>query len=231
MKLDFKEWLIDEKRLKGLWRAFSDKHKEMPKYVMNQLYDTRIGHTLNKIVKSSSNTNEKISSNPNFKPSSVPTNSVSKIFHASGFKNSEWDGPRILTWNFKEGVTPANFTPETQKYFLIRCFGFKAEQKIRNDQQRMIIQKNIMHNSKTDNEPVIVLLTLQGYELLEGWHRTMNYLLTGCPADQLENLKNGISENIDFSRWKPVRIKAYIGKGPETQKAINTGTGRWSEED
>lgn len=53
---------------------------------------------------------------------------------------------------------------------------------------------------------------------MEGWHRTMNYLVfdhnetIGAPQDQIEILKNGGDiRQIDFSKWRPVPISAFVG--------------------
>ena len=41
--MEFKEWLqLDEIRLKGLHRMFKQEHPDMPKYVQNDLYTSRI---------------------------------------------------------------------------------------------------------------------------------------------------------------------------------------------
>lgn len=220
--MEFKEWLNLQEKFKGLKRIFQQQNPQMPRYVQNDLYNTRIAHTMSKLIN-----NQSVPNNS----SPVPSDSATKIFKSSNFQNSQWNKvPEILTWRGQEGVTPASFTPKTQSYFTHRLFGFKEEKFIRNDSQRMNTQNSIMQKrGEGANEPVIVNLTMQGYELLEGWHRTMNYLLRGAPPDQLNSLRNGNIRNLDYSQWYPIKIKAYVGKGPEIQHAL-AGTGKMEED-
>lgn len=225
--MNFKEWFINEQRFKGLRRSFDNQNPDMPSYVRKDLYNTRIAHTMNKLTK---NANSSGSFNSGFDRNSsspIPSDSASKILKSSEFQNLKWNQkPEILKTKGIEGVTPLSFNKITQEYFLRRFFGFKSESAIRNDSQRMQIQNKI-HTEKKEgnNEPVIVHLTLNGYKLIEGWHRTMTILLTGCPENQLNSMKNLNTKDIDFSLWKPVKILAYVGYGQEIENAVQ-GTGK-----
>lgn len=123
-----------------------------------------------------------------------------------------------------EGVTPECFDEKTRWRFIHRRFGFREHKAIPKDSFRMDKQKELMQaRGEGGNEPVIVLQTKKGLlDLLEGWHRTMNYLVTGAPEDQLEMLKNSsdVVQGLDFSKWKPVKIMAYIGRGPEIRSML-----------
>ena len=55
----------------------------------------------------------------------------------------------------------------------------------------------------------------------------MNYLLQGAPPDQLEGLKSGYAYDVDFSKWKPVKIQGYIGHGNDMRTAY-AGTGQYT---
>lgn len=216
--MKFKEWLkLDEIRLKGLHRMFKQEHPDMPKYVQNDLYTSRIAYTFNKSLKSTS---------PN--SSKLTASSPSDVFKLSGLKDIQWtQQPELLKgrWGKIEGVTPADFDPDTQWRFTDRRFGMREEKQIRNDAARMSKQKELMgQRGEGQNEPVVVLMTMKGFKLLEGWHRTMNYLLQGAPPDQLEILKSGHLHEVDFSGWKPVKIQGYIGKGSDI-RAATAGTG------
>lgn len=54
----------------------------------------------------------------------------------------------------------------------------------------------------------------------------MNYLLQGAPLDQLQILQNGHLSDVDFSKWKPVQIKGYVGQD-EGMRASMAGTGEY----
>jgi hypothetical protein len=150
--------------------------------------------------------------------SSVPTDSATRIFKASAFKNALWSKkPELLVGpNGTAGVTPANFTDRSRLFFENRQFGYRVENKIRNDAARTNKQQELMQSrGEGGNEPVIVLQTKYGYELLEGWHRTMNYLLSGCPRDQMLLIHAGQTDDLDYAKWRPVRLLGYIGRNPD----------------
>lgn len=218
--MNFKEWLeaeeLEEQRFKGLARNFAQQNPNMPNYVRRDLYNTRIAHTMGNLIKNSSNPSGQL-----------PSDSPTKIFSAAGLKNIQWTQSQILSSSFgRPGVTPNNFTERTKTYFLHRRFGFREEKQIRNDSERMNVQNRLMKTRpEGTNEPVIVIQTPQGYELLEGWHRMMNYLLRGAPPDQVQELQNG-GTAIDFSKWSPVKIQAYVGRSPEMAAAY-AGTGQY----
>ena len=207
-QISFKEWLeLDEARFKGLKKLFLQQHPNMPKYVANDLYNTRIGYTLGRHMGGDTR--------------AASLNSPQKIFGAFNYQNMQWVGPRPLQGKSGNGITPSDFTNKTQERFFDRRFGFRVETQIANDGQRTTTQKNILNNTQAgENVPVIVVHTNRGYELLEGWHRTMNLLLQGAPEDQIAVLRNdGYLQDIDFRKWRPVQIKAYMGVDPSTIQA------------
>jgi hypothetical protein len=225
--MNFKEWFANEQRFKGLKRSFDNQNPDMPSYVKKDLYNTRIAHTMNKLTKNNTSSGSFNSGFERTSTSLIPSDSATKIFQSSEFKNLKWNKqPEILKTKGVVGVNPLSFNKVTQEYFIRRFFGFKPEESIRNDNQRMQTQIKI-HTQKGEgnNEPVIVQLTMNGYKLIEGWHRTMTILLSGCPEDQLESMRNLDLTNLNFSLWKPVKLLAYVGYGEEIERAIQ-GTGK-----
>jgi hypothetical protein len=220
--MNFKEWLkINEIRNKGLYRMFSAEHPKMPKYVRDDLYTSRIAYSL------------KNGMNTSTKNRNTTVTSASDIFKVSGLKGIKWTKrPVFLRGNFGKisGITPYDFDKDTQWRMLNRRFGMREEKQIRNDAARTAKQKELMQQRGDSNEPVIVLMTLKGYKLLEGWHRTMNYLLKGAPPDQLESLKNGNLKDIDFYKWHPVQVQGYVGED-EAYQTSNVGTGHYEPSD
>jgi hypothetical protein len=94
-------------------------------------------------------------------------------------------------------LKPSDFNKRTLKSFNDRQFGKINAWNTPRDAERMEIQKTKVFGDG-NNEPVILFRNSNGYELSEGWHRTMNLLLLG---------KNGE----DVSEWNPVLIKAWVG--------------------
>lgn len=227
--MNFREWLqLDEIRLKGLHRMFRQEHPDMPRYVQNDLYTSRIAHSFNKSLRATSpNTTGKTS--PNGSGSKLTASSPSDIFNKSGLKDITWSKkPEFLKgkWGKIDGVTPTDFDQDTQWRMLDQRFGMREEKQIRNDLARTTKQRELMLQRGTDNEPVCVVSTNKGFRLLEGWHRTMNYLLQGAPLDQLQILQTGHLSDIDFTKWKPVKIKGYVGQDAG-MRASMAGTGEY----
>lgn len=205
----------------------------MPQYVQNDLYNTRIAHTMHSAIDAREKGTATIQGDPTtlmspLKKIGSDPKGPENLFKLSGLDNVQWSHrPEILTFQNRQGVTPAAFDEDTTWRFLDRRFGFREEPQIRNDAGRTAKQKQIMQSKeKGQNEPIIVVQTMRGYNLLEGWHRTMNYLVSGAPPDQIEALQRGDSEAIDFNKWQPVMIQAYVGRGPEVQRAM-AGTGEY----
>lgn len=224
--MHFREWLeLDEARFKGLKRMFQQQFPGMPQYVANDLYNTRIGYTMNKMLGQGEKQTSNITGVDTHPIHPLSGSGPSEIFKNSGLKDVAWVGPEVLKGKGnQEGVTPNDFTQRTRWYFINRRFGY-VEVPVRDDAARTRKQKELMTMRMGGrNEPVIVIQTMEGYELLEGWHRTMNYLLSGAPKDQIEVLQNGYISDLNFDLWKPVLLKAYIGRGPRVQAAM-AGTG------
>lgn len=223
--MEFKEWL-NEARLKGFKRIFNQQFPNLPRGVAKDLYNSRVGHTMNALTRNSSGAVD--SSGYRTPNSEIPSNSVSQILSRLGdrFGNLEWSKPEIIVGKSGTGVTPLDFDEETVNYFIKRNFGFTEILKIPNDMRRTQTQKMLMQQ-RPINQPVIVIETLKGFKLVEGWHRTMSYLLKGANQQMLNLLQNG--QQVDLKDWKPVHIMAYIGRGPEIKMAL-AGTGDWTLE-
>lgn len=94
-------------------------------------------------------------------------------------------------------VNPMDFTDRTVRAFLQREFGEVDAYQVKDDKQRMKIQKKLATKGGS-NEPIIVEKTDNGkYDLIEGWHRTMATLLLG---DNGEDMKN----------WGKVKLRAFV---------------------
>lgn len=219
--MNFKEWfLAQEGRFKGLKRMFDKEYSDLPKYVRDDLYNTRIGYTMNRLL-----------GNPALQPtvgiaikgtgssgysrntdSDIPSNVASRIFNAAAFKDFKFGKQPVLIQ-----VGPLDFNEQCLGIMMDRLFGFRPDERIRDDAFRMNKQRELLGDSG-NNEPVIMLKDGDKYKLLEGWHRTMSSLVfdgndaIGAPPQHIVILKQGKSLPADeLKQWKKVPLKAYIG--------------------
>jgi hypothetical protein len=107
-----------------------------------------------------------------------------------------------LQWSKKVIVVNiSDFTKSSQRDMVRRKMGQEEEEGVPNDTQRSEKQKELMDKyGEGNNEPVIIIKTNKGYDLMEGWHRTMSILSLG--SDGTNNYK----------KWRKVKIKAWIGE-------------------
>jgi hypothetical protein len=87
----------------------------------------------------------------------------------------EWSD---LKWHNKIiDVSIGDFTPQVQELIKERDFGSVNLEAVPDDDKRTLVQRELAaKRTGGHNEPVILLETSSGYDLLEGWHRTMSIL-------------------------------------------------------
>lgn len=139
---------------------------------------------------------------------SSPEEFLSKNEKVQKFKNADWEKKERI---FDVHIT--NLDPRTQDAIKMYKFGY-TNVNTKRHQQRMKDQEDLMkQRSAEEMDPIMLLKHPSGYELLEGWHRMFNYLLSGAPPQEASAIKNGElnAHQANYSQWKPVRIKAYIG--------------------
>lgn len=216
-KLDFKNWIINEIRYKGLYRMWQQKNPEMPKYAQHDLYTHNFGYAMRHLLKNTDDTSMNQGGYTRDNNSPIPSNSPDRIFdskRAKEIKDIIWaKKPQIIS------INPNDIEPETLDIIKYRNFGYKAFEQIPRDAERTETQRKLT-NTNGKNEPVIIVKTMTGYKLVEGWHRTMSILLQGAPPEQLEMVKKGDYSKVDFSKWAPVKINAYIGIKKENKPVM-----------
>lgn len=100
-------------------------------------------------------------------------------------------------WELKTLELSINdFSRTTKQGFIDREFGDINPYMVPDDKERMLHQMR-KQTGEGENLPVILVQEKDGYELIEGWHRTMAILRLG---------DNGGSPET----WKPQLIKAYV---------------------
>ena len=73
-------------------------------------------------------------------------------------------------------ITLDIFNPETQKRLKERAGGSKNPYGVPRDTERHAIQAAIIQTQGVRTEPIIVVRRSDGFELVEGWHRTIQHL-------------------------------------------------------
>jgi hypothetical protein len=108
-----------------------------------------------------------------------------------------------LKWKKKViTVNISDFARNTQERMKMRGMGAIPLRDVPNDNERNTFQRNTALKAKQGkNEPVVLIKGKEGYNLLEGWHRTMAILTLGS---------DGTS---DYEKWDKVKLNAWIGTG------------------
>jgi len=73
-------------------------------------------------------------------------------------------------------ITLDIFTPETQQRIKLRAGGSANPYGVPKDAERHATQQAMIQTQGVSQEPIIVFKTAQGYDLAEGWHRTIQHL-------------------------------------------------------
>lgn len=83
----------------------------------------------------------------------------------------------VKQWRLEKlTVTMKIFDAETQRRLAQRQGGSANPYQVPNDAERHATQAAIIQQQGVSKEPIIVMKTATGYELLEGWHRTIQHL-------------------------------------------------------
>lgn len=203
---------LAESRFKGFKRQFVGANPGLPQYVANDLYNNRVGYSLGKRLKKDMGvapTTGNLGDQETTPSRIMPTGVTKDILGSHGnFQNITWSKPMVIN------ISPKDFDEDTLRIFLVRQFGFNPTEKIRKDAFRTTTQRELLVNRGANNEPIIVVKNGNKYKLLEGWHRTMSYLVSQAPPDQIDALKQGDATQLNFARWKKVPIRAYVGEMP-----------------
>ena len=113
-----------------------------------------------------------------------------------------------VKWKLKViEVNASNFTKNNIQTMIKRKFGGANPNNVPDDEARTAYQIKLAKKLKPGtNEPVIMLNTGNEYRLLEGWHRTMAILSLGNNGEK------------DPTKWKPIKLKAWVGTGPSVKR-------------
>lgn len=106
--------------------------------------------------------------------------------NAKGFTNQaeldDWiagikkDYP-VKQWRLETlDITLDIFNPATQQKIKARSGGSANPYGVPKDAERHATQKAMIQKKGVSKEPIIVFKTPQGYDLIEGWHRTIQHL-------------------------------------------------------
>ena len=170
----FESFIIENrnKDIYSLMRPFFDK---TPEYVFKELYYTHNGFFKNEFI-------DLINQN-------ADDEEIEDTF--SEWIDLKWK-KQIIEVNFND------FNEKTQIFMKDRKMGMLDLTDIPNDKERNNLHRDLATNDGK-NEPVIITKTSEGYELLEGWHRTMSILSLG--SDGTDN----------YEYWDKVKLNAWVG--------------------
>jgi hypothetical protein len=120
--------------------------------------------------------------------------------------------------NWKEeilDISPLDFSEETIQHFLRHEFGSSPSlsRHVKNHDDRMNVQSQLaQQRGQGENEPIMLTKKNGKYVMQEGWHRLYSYLKQySAPPEEWQKVKSGRIHEVDLARWKPIRIKAYVG--------------------
>ena len=83
----------------------------------------------------------------------------------------------VRQWKLEKlAITVDIFTPETQQKIKSRKGGTANPWGVPNDAQRHATQQAMIQKQGISKEPIIVIKKPNGYDLMEGWHRTIQHL-------------------------------------------------------
>jgi hypothetical protein len=90
-------------------------------------------------------------------------------FFKKDFAGYRWQQQKLF-------ITISIFDPDTQRRMQERGMGSRNPYGVPGDEQRHQQQQQMIQQKGVSQEPIIVRKTAGGYELLGGWHRTMQHL-------------------------------------------------------
>lgn len=188
VKLDINSYKLNELRDKSIYKQMRPLFNDTPEYVFRELFYANNGFFKN-TFKSMYNKGEDI-------------DDIEDVFY-------EWIDLRwtkgVITVNIKD------FTKKTQEEMKSRGMGSIHFKDIPNDGKRTKTQQEIAKTVKLGkNEPVILIKTRTGYELVEGWHRTMSILSLGSDG------------TTNYDKWEKVKLNTWIGQGQFTEEIIKS---------
>jgi hypothetical protein len=191
LKLDINSFQLNELRDKSIYKEMRPMFDNTPEYVFRELFYAHGGFFKNTFI--------------SLWDSGEDEEEIEDTF-------SEWID---LKWTKKViTVNITDFTKNTQKSMISRGMGEIHLKDVPSDSERTDLQKSIAKSIQPGkNEPVILIKSKNGYELIEGWHRTMSILSLG--SDGTSN----------YDKWSKVKLNTWIATGQYTEEIVkNFGT-------
>ena len=205
-------------------RQFKSQRPNLPDYVANQVLQNRVAPLWKNTMSAKSTTipaDQSANSDPlqmtitapvEINPNKATYGSLKDMFKDSSVSSiadkNNWQLEIV-------DVHPLNFTQDTITSFLNHQFGSSPSlsKGVKNHDERMQTQSNLAgKRGQGKNEPIIMIREGDKFRMQEGWHRLYSYLLQfSAPPEEVQKIQNGQTQEINFSIWKPIKIKAYIG--------------------
>lgn len=199
----FKEWLLSELRSKSYFNRLSKRHPGIPRYIAKDVWANQTGSDWEQDIKDlQTKTPEERQTYQNWAKKFTGDEELSQY-------NKKWKLETVkLHWNV--------LAPHTKNIFIKRKFGLVNPYEVSNDEARFKKQRELYSKAaEGENEPVVMFYENGLYDLQEGYHRTMIYLLSGGgnPIQILQQMKNFTDEEIiqKVQSFRPVRLNAWVG--------------------
>jgi hypothetical protein len=188
--LNFRQWLITELRSKSFFNRLKEKYSNIPAYVAKDTWSAQTGG--------------------DWKDDSGVRDTPGWLHEPRKILNEKrWKLETInLHWDI--------LSEHTKKIIIIRKFGLINPYQVGEDENRFNKQRELhLKIVAGENEPIIMFYENGLYDLHEGYHRTMTYLLSsgGNPKlvlNKMINLSNTQMVNLVRS-FRPIKIKAWVG--------------------
>jgi hypothetical protein len=198
----FKKWLISELRSKSFFNRLKTNNQNIPPYVAKELWKNVTGTTSD--WEGDRKRWEKENPGQDFSK-----DTFQYLIQTSKMLNEKkWKLENInLHWTI--------LTPKTRKIITDRKFGAINPYQIHAEEERFKQQRiKSSQVAAGENEPVIMFYENGLYDVQEGFHRTMAYLLKGAGDQEvLKKIKIAGSAEIDkiATSFNPVKLRVWVG--------------------
>jgi hypothetical protein len=248
--MKFKEWLVDEARFKGLQRQYQQQHRDKPPFVVNQMYKAMVypnvrremlpwmplprdpsGSTVAPIKTPPDPDGTAFSKQTPPDPDGTLLQTQQQAPQASGPMPNDLVSKALAQAETLEGVrfprkprritiNPSMLSSGTLLRLRYIRFGFMNV--LASDERRHSTHRNLAASrGEGKNEPIILVREPDGkYDLIDGYHRISAYFQRSMPPEDAERVKAGDFSEVDFSKWRPITMNAYIGFAPATHPMI-----------
>ena len=231
--MKFKKWLsLDEARYKGLQRQWDASNPDAPRYVRQQLYNALVSPAFKRALAAPQYRSPPPSPQDTHVDATAPTILVGANSPPNSPGEVRYNGPRpnsvskvmddndfIQNVRFSkkaQAVTigPLSLDSGTRSRLETVRWGLNPRNDlVRNDAARHALHQTLASSrGEGANEPIVLVrMGENSYDILDGHHRTASYMIRGAPREDIEAIKAGDFSRVDYSKWRSVTLRAFVG--------------------